>query len=148
MLYLLSNAENLSVPNIRSMPNIIKANSPAVVTCMGLTKIYQTGTVALDNLTLTIEPGMCFGLIGENGAGKSTLVKLLMGFIFPTNGQLSVLGETEVRRAHARIGYLHERPYVELRLTAMLGMLLVAVYIIGLALVAGKWLERRELLLY
>jgi hypothetical protein len=118
MLYLLSIAENLSVPNMRSMPNIMKANSPAVVTCMGLTKIYQTGTVALDNLTLTIEPGMCFGLMGENGAGKSTLVKLLMGFIFPTNGQLSVLGETEARRAHTRIGYLHERPYVELRFTA------------------------------
>jgi ABC-type uncharacterized transport system ATPase subunit len=70
------------------MPNIMKVNSPAVVTCMGLTKIYQTGTVALDNLTLTIEPGMSFGLMGENGAGKSTLVKLLMGFIFPTKGQL------------------------------------------------------------
>src|SRR5215467_212213 len=96
----------------------MKANPSAVVACSGLTKIYQTGTVALDNLSLTIEPGMSFGLVGENGAGKSTLVRLLMGFIFPTTGQLSVLGETEVRRAHSRIGYLHERPYVELRFTA------------------------------
>ena len=92
--------------------------SPAVVTCVDLTKIYQTGTVALDKMTLTIEPGMSFGLMGENGAGKSTLVKLLMGSIFPTKGRLNVLGETDVRRAHARIGYLHERPYVELRFTA------------------------------
>ena len=134
MLYLLSIAENLSVPNMRSMPKIMKANSPAVVTCMGLTKIYQTGTVALDNLTFTIEPGMCFGLMGENGAGKSTLVKLLMGFIFPTKGQLSVLGETEVRRAHARIGYLHERPYVELRFTARS-------YLTYLAQLSGYWDE-------
>src|SRR6516164_4614080 len=96
----------------------MKAKLPAVVTCVDLTKIYQTGTVALDNLTLAIESGMSFGLMGENGAGKSTLVKLLMGFIFPTKGQISVLGETEVRRAHSRIGYLHERPYVELRFTA------------------------------
>jgi ABC-2 type transport system ATP-binding protein len=96
----------------------MKVNSPAVVTCMGLTKIYQTGVPALNDLTLTIEPGMSFGLMGENGAGKSTLVKLLMGFIFPTKGQLSVLGETVVRRAHSCIGYLHERPYVELRFTA------------------------------
>jgi ABC-2 type transport system ATP-binding protein len=92
----------------------MKADSTALVTCEGLTKVYRTGIVALNDLTLAIEPGMSFGLMGENGAGKSTLVRLLMGFIFPTRGQLHVLGETEVRRAHARIGYLHERPYVEL----------------------------------
>src|SRR5215831_6974089 len=114
------------------MANIMKVNSPAVVNCVGLTKIYQTGTVALDNLSLTIEPGMSFGLVGENGAGKSTLVKLLMGFIFPTKGQLCVLGETEVRRAHARIGYLHERPYVELRFTARS-------YLTYMAQLSGNW---------
>jgi ABC-2 type transport system ATP-binding protein len=80
-----------------------------------LTKIYQNGVKALDDVTLTIEEGMSFGLMGENGAGKSTLVRLVMGFIFPTAGQLHVLGEKEVRRAHSHLGYLHERPYVELR---------------------------------
>ena len=88
------------------------------VACDGLTKVYATGAVALDNLTLTVPQGASFGLLGENGAGKSTLVRLLMGFIFRTSGELRVLGETEVRRAHPRIGYLHERPYPELRLTA------------------------------
>lgn len=110
----------------------MKADSPSVITCAGLTKVYQTGVIALDELTLTIEPGMSFGLIGENGAGKSTLVRLLMGFIFPTKGQLSVLGETEVRRAHSRIGYLHERPYVELHLTARS-------YLTYLAKLSGLW---------
>lgn len=110
----------------------MNADSPAVVTCVGLTKVYQTGVVALNDLTLAIEPGMSFGLMGENGAGKSTLVRLLMGFIFPTRGQLSVLGESEVRRAHARIGYLHERPYVELRLTARS-------YLTYLAQLSGLW---------
>ncbi|HEX9132684.1 MAG TPA: ABC transporter ATP-binding protein [Ktedonobacteraceae bacterium] len=110
----------------------MKADSPAVVTCVGLTKVYQTGVVALNDLTLTIVPGMSFGLMGENGAGKSTLVRLLMGFIFPTRGQLSVLGETVVRRAPARIGYLHERPYVELRFTARS-------YLTYLAQLSGLW---------
>ena len=110
----------------------MNADSPAVVTCVGLTKVYQTGVVALNDLTLTIEPGMSFGLMGENGAGKSTLVRLLMGFIFPTRGQLSVLGESEVRRAHARVGYLHERPYVELRFTARS-------YLTYLAQLSGLW---------
>src|SRR6516165_5967353 len=129
MIYLLNKAANLF---LRNLANDMKANSLAVVTCVGLTKIYQTGIVALDNLTLTIEPGMSFGLMGENGAGKSTLVKLLMGFIFPTKGQLSVLGETEVHRKHSLIGYLHERPYVELRFTARS-------YLAYLAQLSGLW---------
>ena len=54
----------------------------AIVSCAGLTKTYQNGVTALDDLTLTIEEGLSFGLMGENGAGKSTLVRLLMGFIF------------------------------------------------------------------
>jgi ABC-2 type transport system ATP-binding protein len=103
-----------------------------VITCAGLTKIYQNGVTALDNLTLNIEQGMSFGLMGENGAGKSTLVRLLMGFIFPTKGRLAVLGETEVCRAHARIGYLHERPYVELRFTGRR-------YLTYLAQLSGLW---------
>jgi len=55
-----------------------------------------------------------------------------MGFIFPTKGELSVLGETEVRRAHSRIGYLHERPYVELRFTARS-------YLTYMAQLSGYW---------
>lgn len=93
------------------------SNTMAAIACVDLTKIYQAGAVALNELTLTIERGMSFGLLGENGAGKSTLVRLVMGFLFPTSGTLKVLGETEVRRAHSRVGYLHERPYVELRFT-------------------------------
>src|SRR6478672_3669153 len=103
----------------------------AVIECSELTKQYGMVS-ALQNLTLTIEAGTSFGLMGENGAGKSTLVRLLMGFIFPTRGQLSVLGESEVRRAHARIGYLHERPYVELRFTARS-------YLTYLAQLSGLW---------
>lgn len=52
------------------------ANGTApVVACTDLTKTYQNGVTALDDLTLTIEQGMSFGLMGENGAGKSTLVR-------------------------------------------------------------------------
>ncbi len=88
-----------------------------VIACTKLTKKYESGMTALRELSLTIESGMSFGLLGENGAGKSTLVRLIMGFILPTRGELRVLGERKVSRAHPRIGYLHERPYVELRFT-------------------------------
>jgi ABC-2 type transport system ATP-binding protein len=80
-----------------------------------LTKIYETGVKGLDELSLSIERGTSFGLMGENGAGKSTLVRLLMGFILPTSGELKVLGQTRIQHAHSQIGYLHERPFVELR---------------------------------
>jgi ABC-2 type transport system ATP-binding protein len=95
----------------------VKTDTEAAIECVDLTKIYETGAVALNELTLTIERGMSFGLLGENGAGKSTLVRLVMGFLFPTRGTLNVLGEAEVRHAHSRVGYLHERPHVELRFT-------------------------------
>lgn len=110
-------------------------NAMQVITCARLTKVYQNGVTALDDLRLTVERGMSFGLMGENGAGKSTLVRLLMGFIFPTKGRLAVLGESEVRRAHARIGYLHERPYVELRFTGRR-------YLSYMAQLSGLWESR------
>jgi ABC-2 type transport system ATP-binding protein len=58
----------------------------------GLTKIYGT-LVALDNLTLSLEPGDVFGYIGPNGAGKSTTMKILAGLFAPTSGSASVLGK-------------------------------------------------------
>ncbi|MGI9058491.1 MAG: ABC transporter ATP-binding protein [Ktedonobacteraceae bacterium] len=85
-----------------------------IIECIELTKAYGKH-IALNNLTLTINEGTSFGLLGENGAGKSTLVRLLMGFIFPTSGRVRVLGEEQVARAHARIGYAHERPIFETR---------------------------------
>lgn len=109
----------------------------SVVSCTQLTKVYEGGTVALKDLNLRIERGTSFGLLGENGAGKSTLVRLIMGFILPSGGELSVLGERKVSLAHPRIGYLHERPYVELRFTAR-------TYLGYMAELAGYWGEQKR----
>lgn len=87
------------------------------VECRDLCKTYPGRVVALADLTLTIERGMSFGLLGENGAGKSTLVRLLMGFIQPTSGSMRVLGESRLTRIHRNIGYVHERPTFEARFT-------------------------------
>src|SRR5215472_3612402 len=88
------------------------------IECLELTKIYEGNVLALDSLTLDIPTGSAFGLLGENGAGKSTLVRLLLGFLAPTSGQVRVLGERDVARAHPRLGYVHERPIFEPRFTA------------------------------
>jgi len=90
-----------------------------------LTKAYAVGFwrkrpyLALDRLTLAVEPGEVFGFLGPNGAGKTTTLKLLMRLVFPTAGSAEILGkpvgDPAVRR---RIGYLPEHPYFYDYLTA------------------------------
>ncbi len=47
---------------------------------------------ALDNVTLTIEPGEFFGLLGPNGAGKTTLISILAGLVTPSAGHAAIMG--------------------------------------------------------
>ncbi|SEL32260.1 ABC transporter ATP-binding protein [Haloferax larsenii] len=76
----------------------------------GVTKEYGDVT-ALDGLSLAIESGATFGLLGTNGAGKSTLFKLLVGHIRPDGGTVSVAG-TDVSSSgpelRSIVGYLPE----------------------------------------
>lgn len=64
---------------------------------------------ALKGVSLTVEPGQIYGLLGQNGAGKSTMVKILLGIVKKTDGEATLLGAeagtTEVRK---RVGYLPE----------------------------------------
>src|SRR5436190_8870441 len=75
-----------------------------------LTKKYGT-TVALDHVSLSIQPGEIVGLLGPNGAGKTTMLKMLTGYLPPTEGTARVANidilenSLGVRR---RIGYLPE----------------------------------------
>jgi ABC-2 type transport system ATP-binding protein len=63
----------------------------SLISLRDLTKHYPRGVVALDGLTLDLEPGI-IGLVGANGAGKSTLIKILLGLLEPTSGDASVMG--------------------------------------------------------
>jgi ABC-2 type transport system ATP-binding protein len=51
------------------------------------------GQVALDNVSLAVEPGTVTGLLGRNGAGKTTLMRIVTGLEFPTVGAVRVFGE-------------------------------------------------------
>src|SRR3954462_8617811 len=83
-----------------------------------LTKIYRDfwgrdKVRALDSLDLTIRRGEVFGLLGPNGSSKSTTIKLLLGLIFPTRGEASVLGAAAGdTRINERIGFLPEESYL------------------------------------
>ena len=63
-----------------------------VIECIELTKVYGRKVKALSDVSLLIEAGTSFGLLGENGAGKSTLVSILMGFIYPSAGHVQSAG--------------------------------------------------------
>ena len=53
---------------------------------------------AVDDLTLTVEPGEVFGLVGPNGAGKSTVIKMLTTLLPPTSGRAAVGGYDEISK--------------------------------------------------
>jgi ABC-2 type transport system ATP-binding protein len=73
----------------------------------------------LDKLTLTVNKGETYGLLGLNGAGKTTTLKLLLGLCRPTSGKVTVLGAPPgSRRVLSRIGFLPENPYFYSHLTA------------------------------
>ena len=83
-----------------------------ILSVQGLTKRYGTKSV-LDGLSITLEQGRVYGLIGPEGAGKTTLLRLLAGLCFPTSGSLSIFGsrtEAQLRRARKRVGFLIETP--------------------------------------
>src|SRR5262252_3922633 len=64
-----------------------------VVETYKLTKIYQNRQIALNDVTLKLEPGCVLGLLGSNGAGKTTLLRLLLGLHRPTAGWVKVFGK-------------------------------------------------------
>src|SRR5258708_35723845 len=77
--------------------------------------------VALDSLTLEVQPGEIFGLLGPNGAGKSTTIGILTTRVRPTGGQ-AWIGEYDVWRqqveAKRLIGVVQQRPNLDFALTA------------------------------
>src|SRR6187401_933828 len=84
-----------------------------VVETTRLTKIYQNRQIALNDVSLRIEPGWVLGLLGPNGAGKTTFLRLVLGLHRPTAGWVKVFGKVmtpnsaDLRR---RVGYIPTNP--------------------------------------
>ncbi len=86
------------------------AEVPLVVS--GLTKRYPGGPTAVDDLSFRLEHGQVLGLLGPNGAGKTTVLRMLMGLIRPTGGELRAFGHRVTAGAPvlSRIGSFVEGP--------------------------------------
>ena len=77
----------------------------------GLTKRYGRKN-AVDHVNLHIRQGAIYGLIGRNGAGKTTILRMIAGLASPTEGEISLFGETGKKSLYmtSRIGTLIESP--------------------------------------
>ena len=83
----------------------------------GVSKLFGS-FAALRQVTVDLEPGRCYVLIGENGAGKSTLLRILAGLLRPSFGTVRVFENQEPQEARARIGYMSHAPMLYDELTA------------------------------
>jgi ABC-2 type transport system ATP-binding protein len=85
-----------------------------------LTKKFHSFT-ALKDVSINLEAGKIYGLIGQNGAGKTTLMRLIAGLSFPTEGNIELFGhsgEKEIQAELKRIGCLIEYPSFNGNMTA------------------------------
>ena len=83
------------------------------------------GLTALGELDLEIASGESFGLLGANGAGKTTFIRLVLGYLLPSDGEIDVDGVSpaaDARAVQQRVGYVPETPrlYPELSVHAFL----------------------------
>ena len=97
-----------------------------VVDMNNLCKTYKD-TIAVSHVNMTIKKGYVYGFIGRNGAGKSTTLKMIVGLIFPTSGQIKLFGESRNKFTDRRIGSLIENPGLYPNLSAYDNMELKAI---------------------
>lgn len=90
-----------------------------MIKSVGLTKYYGNFP-ALKNVSFEVKQGEVVGLLGLNGAGKSTCLKILAGYLIPTQGEIYINGIDIFARpldVKKRIGYLPETPPLYMELT-------------------------------
>jgi ABC-2 type transport system ATP-binding protein len=89
-----------------------------VIEIRNLSKVYRDfwgrkKVQAVKSLSLDVKKGEVFGLLGPNGSGKTTTIKMLLGLLFPTSGEIRILGRNAADvEKNERIGYLPEESYL------------------------------------
>ena len=83
-----------------------------MIQAIGLTKYYGDFP-ALEDVSFEVKQGEVLGLLGLNGAGKTTCIRLLTGYLVPTEGETRIAGESilsDPMKVKGRLGYLPEQP--------------------------------------
>lgn len=87
-----------------------------------LTKRYKGGKLAVDNLSLTVEPGDIFAFIGHNGAGKSTTIKSVVGILEFDSGDVLIDGcsiKTQPLECKKKLAYIPDNPDIYEHMTGI-----------------------------
>ena len=115
--------------------------STAIIETRELTRRFGTFT-AVDRLSIAVHPGAIFAFLGANGSGKSTTIRMLIGLLRPTSGNIVVDGVDVIqhpRRVRDRIGYMGQHVSLYAGLTLRENVEFYA----GLYGLAGADLDRR-----
>jgi len=100
----------------------MESKNQPMLQAIELSKRYEDGHLALDNLNLTVETGQIYAMLGGNGAGKTTAINLFLNFIEPTSGRAVVDGivtHEEPLKAKERIAYVSENVMLYPNFTAL-----------------------------
>jgi lipooligosaccharide transport system ATP-binding protein len=101
-----------------------------IIEIQNLVKQFN-GFAAVDDLTFSVEKGEFFGLLGPNGAGKTTTIRMLYGYLPPTDGMLRIFGmdiSTDSRKIKARIGVCQQDNTLDPDLSVEQNLLVFAGY--------------------
>ncbi|BBB90958.1 MAG TPA: ABC transporter ATP-binding protein [Methylomusa anaerophila] len=79
-----------------------------MITLNNITKNYGTLT-AVNDISLSVNEGEIFGLVGPDGAGKTTIIRMLTGLLSPTSGSLTVLGAANPESVKDHLGYVPQK---------------------------------------
>lgn len=113
----------------------------AVVSATGLTKKFAD-FLAVDHISFQVHANECFGVLGPNGAGKTTTLRMMLGLVLPTEGELSVLGyrlPDQASELRARVGVVPQHDNLDIEFSVIENLRSYASYF-GLS---GKKIENR-----
>ncbi|HEY5119502.1 MAG TPA: ABC transporter ATP-binding protein [Anaerolineales bacterium] len=96
------------------------ADSSLLIETKNLVKLFGDKT-AVNNISFDVRGGEVFGFLGPNGAGKTTTIKMIVGLLQPTSGNVKVAGydvQTQPMQAKATSGYVPDTPNLYMKLSA------------------------------
>lgn len=91
----------IRVRDLRKIYSFHQQASGVLAALRGVVRRQMQERLAVDTISFTIRPGEIVGFLGPNGAGKTTTLKMLSGLLYPTSGEINVLGHVPNRREPA-----------------------------------------------
>ncbi|WAC71561.1 ABC transporter ATP-binding protein [Roseateles sp. SL47] len=131
------------IPSIRPVAAALPTAPPRpILSLHEVSKRYPTGTLAVDQVTLSIAPGEVHAIVGENGAGKSTVMKMLYGLEQPSAGEIRLDGQ-QVHWPSPRAAIAAGMGLVPQHVTLVDSFTVAANVVLGQEPRRGLWLDTR-----